>query len=77
MNWRGLDQRPLFKYRLRVTDKARVASDTRRALDRTMLAVFDLPYGAVKRHVLRDAKLPTGLRRDLEAAVRAVIDAPM
>jgi AcrR family transcriptional regulator len=50
---------------------------TRRALDRTMLAVFDLPYGAVKRHVVHGTKLPTGLRRDVATAVRAVIDAPM
>lgn len=50
---------------------------TRRALQRTMLAVFDLPYGAVNRHLVRHHKLPTGLRHDLEAAVRAVIDAPM
>ncbi|MEO3759137.1 TetR/AcrR family transcriptional regulator [Mycobacterium sp. B14F4] len=50
---------------------------TRRALDRTMLAVFDLPYGAVKRHLVHGTKLPAGLRHDVETAVRAVIDAPM
>jgi AcrR family transcriptional regulator len=50
---------------------------TRQALDRTLLAVFDLPYGATKRHLVRGTKLPTGLRRDLETAVKAVIDAPL
>ena len=50
---------------------------TRQALDRTLLAVFDLPYGATKRHLVRGTKLPTGLRRDLEIAVKAVIDAPL
>jgi len=50
---------------------------TRRSLDRTMLAVFDLPYGATKRHLVCGTKLPIGLRHDLETAVRAVIDAPL
>jgi AcrR family transcriptional regulator len=50
---------------------------TRQALDRTLLATFDLPYGATKRHLVSGTKLPTGLRHDLETAVRAVIDAPL
>ena len=49
---------------------------SRRALDRTLLAVFDLSYGATQRHLVAGAKLPAGLRQDLETAVRAVIDAP-
>jgi hypothetical protein len=50
---------------------------TRQAVDRTMLAVFDLPYGATKRHLVSGAELPTRLRRDLETAVRALVDAPL
>jgi AcrR family transcriptional regulator len=50
---------------------------TGQAFDRIMLAVFDLPYGATKRHLVRGTNLPTGLRHDLETAVRAVIDAPL
>ena len=50
---------------------------TRRALDHTLLAVFDLPYGATKRHLVAGTKLPVGLRRDLEIAVRAVLGAPL
>ena len=50
---------------------------TRRALDRTLLAVFDLPYGATKRHLVAGTKLPVRLRRDLEVAVRAVLNAPL
>jgi AcrR family transcriptional regulator len=50
---------------------------SRRALDRTLLAVFDLPYGATKRHLVAGTKLPAGLRQDLETAGRAVIDTPL
>jgi AcrR family transcriptional regulator len=47
------------------------------ALDRTLLAVFDLPYGAARRHLLMKTPLPTYLRTDLGRAVAAVIDAPL
>ncbi len=50
---------------------------TRHAVDRTMLAVFDLPYGATKRHLVSGEELPTRLRRDLETAVRALVGAPL
>jgi AcrR family transcriptional regulator len=50
---------------------------SRRAIERTLLAVFDLPYGATKRHLVAGSRLPAGLRRDLETAVRAVIDEPL
>ncbi len=50
---------------------------SRRAVERTLLAVFDLPYGATKRHLVAGSRLPAGLRRDLETAVRAVIDEPL
>ena len=47
---------------------------SRAALDRTMLAVFDLPYGAARRHLIAGRPLPPALRSDLELAVRAVIE---
>ena len=43
------------------------------ALERTLLAVFDLPYGAARRHLVAGAPLPRTLWGDLERAVRAVI----
>jgi AcrR family transcriptional regulator len=51
-------------------------SRSRAALDRTMLAVFDLPYGAARRHLIAGRRLPPALRSDLERAVSAVVDAP-
>jgi AcrR family transcriptional regulator len=50
---------------------------SRAALDRTMLAVFDLPYGAARRHLIAGRPLPPGLRSDLERAVWAVIAEPL
>jgi AcrR family transcriptional regulator len=50
---------------------------TRAALDRTLLAVFDLPYGAARRYLIQRANLPAGLRDDLSRAVAAVIDQPL
>jgi AcrR family transcriptional regulator len=50
---------------------------TRAALDRTLLVVFDLPYGAARRYLIAGAKLPAGLRADLTRAVSAVIDQPL
>ena len=50
---------------------------TRAALDRTLLAVFDLPYGAARRYLISGAPLPKALRADLSRAVAAVIDEPM
>jgi AcrR family transcriptional regulator len=47
---------------------------TRAAVNRTLLAVFDLPYGAVRRYLLAGARLPRGLRGDVERAVAAVIE---
>ena len=47
----------------------------RRALDRTLLAVFDLPYGAARRHLIAGNELPALLRDDLEPAVLAALDA--
>ncbi len=50
---------------------------TRPALDRTLLAVFDLPYGAARRYLITGAPLPSRLRDDLSRAVAAVVDAPL
>lgn len=50
---------------------------TRAALDRTILAVVDLPYGAARRHLIAGARLPPGLRAGLSRAVAAVLDEPL
>jgi|SRR5215217_2623440 len=50
---------------------------SRRALDRTLLVVFDLPYGASRRLLIEGRPLPRALRSDLETAVRRVIDEPL
>jgi AcrR family transcriptional regulator len=47
---------------------------TRATVERTILAVFDLPYGAVRRHLIAGDPLPTNLRSDLALAVTAVLD---
>jgi AcrR family transcriptional regulator len=52
-------------------------SRSRAALDRTLLAVFDLPYGAARRYLISRAPLPSRLRADLGRAVEAVIDEPI
>lgn len=46
---------------------------TRAAVDRTLLAVFDLPYGAVRRYLITGSKIPAGLRDDVARAVEAVL----
>jgi AcrR family transcriptional regulator len=50
---------------------------TREALNRTLLAVFDLPYGAARRYLISGTQLPATLRADLSRAVVAVIDEPV
>jgi AcrR family transcriptional regulator len=50
---------------------------SRTALDRTLLVVLDLPYGAARRHLLMKAPLPAYLRADLRRAIAAAIDAPL
>jgi AcrR family transcriptional regulator len=50
---------------------------SRAALDRTLLAVFDLPYGAARRYLITASSLPSTLRADLRRAVEAVIDEPL
>jgi AcrR family transcriptional regulator len=50
---------------------------SRAALDRTLLATFDLPYGAARRYLIAGTQLPSGVRADLARAVAAVIDEPL
>jgi AcrR family transcriptional regulator len=50
---------------------------SRAALDRTLLAVFDLPYGAARRYLITGSALPRTLRADLRRAVQAVVDEPL
>jgi AcrR family transcriptional regulator len=59
-----------------VVDLARrlYGKGSRAALDRTLMAVFDLPYGAVRRYLITGARLPSGLRADVTRAVSAVLD---
>ncbi len=45
------------------------------AQELVMLAAFDLPYGAVRRHLNADASLPASLRANVEVAIRAVLEA--
>lgn len=52
-------------------------SRSRAALDRTLLVVFDLAYGAARRYLIAGMPLPSGLRADLAGAVAAVIDEPL
>jgi AcrR family transcriptional regulator len=47
---------------------------TRATLNRTLLAVFDLPYGAARRHLIAGTELPPGLRDDVARAVKAVLE---
>jgi len=49
---------------------------TRAALDRTLMVVFDLPYGAVRRYLITGARMPPGLRADLTRAISAVLNQP-
>jgi hypothetical protein len=46
---------------------------TRTALEQTTFAVIDLPLGAVRRHLIAGAPLPSSLRAQLEPAVRAAL----
>ncbi len=42
-------------------------------VQRVLLAVFDIPYGAARRHLLAGNPLPASLRAEVETAVRAVL----
>jgi AcrR family transcriptional regulator len=47
---------------------------TKAALEATALAVVDLPYGAIRRHLIAGREPPARLRPRLERAVRAVLE---
>lgn len=47
---------------------------TRPAIERVVLVTFDIPYGAARRHLIGGSPFPRGLRRDVERAVRAVLN---
>ena len=49
---------------------------SRRAVERTLLGVFDLPYGAVRRHLIAEQPPPSGLGADLERAISAALGPP-
>jgi AcrR family transcriptional regulator len=40
---------------------------------RVLLAAFDIPYGAARRHLVAGKPLPASLRADVQKAVRAVL----
>jgi AcrR family transcriptional regulator len=46
---------------------------SRASVERTTFAVIDLAHGAIRRHLIAGAKLPAGLRAQVEAAVRAAV----
>lgn len=50
---------------------------SRAAVERTLLAVLDIPYGAVRRHLIQGAELPAGLRDHVALAVTAIVDPPL
>jgi AcrR family transcriptional regulator len=47
---------------------------TRERVEQTALAVFDLPYGALRRHLVSGQRPPAALRAPLARAVRAALD---
>jgi len=52
-------------------------ADGEEALGRLRRAVFDLPHGMAREHVIDDQPLAPAARSDLERAVRAVLTAPL
>jgi AcrR family transcriptional regulator len=50
---------------------------SRQAVERTRLAVIDLPQGAVRRHLVSGTPIPRSTRPQLAAAIRGALDAPM
>lgn len=51
-------------------------SDSPTSKSLVALAVIDIPYGAVRRHLLAGAAPPDGLRPHLERAIRAALNVP-
>jgi AcrR family transcriptional regulator len=52
-------------------------SRARAASERTLLVVWDIPYGAARRHLIADRPFPPGLRGDVGSAVAVVLDRPL
>jgi AcrR family transcriptional regulator len=50
---------------------------TRAALNRTLFAVFDIPYGATRRYLITGARLPRALKADIACAISSVLDRPL
>lgn len=50
---------------------------SRQAVERTRLAVIDLPHGAIRRHLVAGTPIPRSTRSQLAAAIRGALDAPM
>lgn len=49
---------------------------TRDTIERTTFAIIDLPFGAIRRHLVADSEFPPALRDQLHAAVRAALRTP-
>lgn len=64
--------RPVEQAALQLAGKV-FGTRSRPSVDRMALALFDLPYGAVRRHLVAGKVPPATLREPLEAAVRAVL----
>lgn len=45
----------------------------RAEIQRVLLTVFDIPYGAARRHLIAGKPLPVSVRPDVDKAVRAVL----
>lgn len=60
-----------------VTDLARrcFGRATRDTIERTTFAVIDLPFGAIRRHLVANSEFPPALRDQLRAAVHAALRA--
>lgn len=63
---RGLNEPPLRALR-------KLAAQRSTEMDALVLAVIDLPYGTVRRHLIRGRVPPASLRPVLESAVRAAL----
>ena len=53
--------------------KSLFGSAARAPVEQTALATFDIPYGAIRRHLIDGTAMPQGLRRSIETAIRAVL----
>jgi AcrR family transcriptional regulator len=49
---------------------------SRPAIERTTLAVIDLPQGAIRRHLVAGTPIPRSTRSQLAAAIRGALDSP-